>query len=54
MLAVYFGSVGIEKTRYAVTCGLIADVAGAIVAIWLICFFIEKQLLKVTYKSLSK
>jgi spore maturation protein SpmA len=28
VLAVYFGSVGIRKTRHAVTCGLIADVAG--------------------------
>ena len=39
ILAVYFGSVGIKKTRYAVTCGLIADVAGAIVAIWLAYLF---------------
>jgi spore maturation protein SpmA len=39
ILAVYFGSVGIRKTRYAVTCGLIADVAGAIVAIWLAYLF---------------
>lgn len=33
ILAVYFGSVGIKKTRYAVTCGLIADFAGIIAAI---------------------
>ena len=33
ILAVYFGSVGIKKTRHAVTCGLIADVAGIIAAI---------------------
>jgi len=39
ILAVYFGSVGIKKTRYAVTCGLIADVAGAIVAVWLAYLF---------------
>ena len=39
ILAVYFGSVGIKKTRYAVTCGLIADVAGAVVAIWLAYLF---------------
>lgn len=33
ILAVYFGSVGITKTRNAVTCGLIADFAGIIAAI---------------------
>lgn len=33
ILAVYFGSVGIRKTRYALTCGLIADFAGIIAAI---------------------
>ncbi|MBQ9215251.1 MAG: spore maturation protein [Prevotella sp.] len=33
ILAVYFGSVGISKTRHAVTCGLMADLAGIIAAI---------------------
>jgi spore maturation protein SpmA len=33
ILAVYFGSVGIKNTRYAVWCGLIADFAGIIAAI---------------------
>lgn len=33
VLAVYFGSVGIKKTRYAVTAGLIADFAGIVAAI---------------------
>lgn len=33
ILAVYFGSVGIRKTRYALTCGLIADFAGVLAAI---------------------
>jgi spore maturation protein SpmA len=33
ILAVYFGSVGITKTRNAVTCGLIADLSGVIAAI---------------------
>ena len=28
VLAVYFGSVGIRKERHALTCGLLADVAG--------------------------
>ena len=33
ILAVYFGSVGITRTRNAVTCGLIADLSGVIAAI---------------------
>lgn len=33
IIAVYFGSVGIRNTRYAVPCGLIADFAGIIAAI---------------------
>lgn len=33
VLAVYFGSVGIRKTRHAIGCGLIADFAGITVAI---------------------
>jgi len=33
VLAVYFGSVNISKTRYAVACGLIADVIGLVGAI---------------------
>ncbi len=33
ILAVYFGSVGIKNTRHAVTCGLLADLAGVIAAI---------------------
>lgn len=35
ILAVYFGSVNIKNTRYAVLCGLIADAAGIIAAILL-------------------
>ena len=33
ILAVYFGSVGIAKTRHAVACGLLADFAGIVAAI---------------------
>ena len=33
ILAVYFGSVGVAKTRHAVTCGLLADLAGIVAAI---------------------
>ena len=35
ILAVYFGSVGIRYTRHAVTCGLLADLAGIIAAIFI-------------------
>ncbi len=33
IIAVYFGSVGIRKTRYAVTCGLLADFVGIVASI---------------------
>ena len=33
IIAVYFGSVGVKKTRHAVTCALIADAVGVIAAI---------------------
>ena len=39
ILAVYFGSVGIRKTRHAVTCGLLADLAGIIAAVILAYIF---------------
>ena len=39
ILAVYFGSVGIRKTRHAVACGLLADLAGVIAAIAIAYFF---------------
>ena len=39
ILAVYFGSVGIRKTRYAVVCGLLADFAGIIAAIFISYLF---------------
>ena len=37
ILAVYFGSVGVSRTRHAVQCGLLADFVGIIAAI-LICY----------------
>lgn len=39
IIAVYFGSVGIKNTRYAVTAGLIADLAGVIAAIFVAYLF---------------
>ena len=37
ILAVYFGSVGVIRTRHAVPCGLLADFAGVVAAIF-ICY----------------
>lgn len=39
IIALYFGSVGINKTRYAITYGLLADMAGVIAAIWVAYVF---------------
>ena len=39
ILAVYFGSVGIRYTRHAVTCGLLADLAGMISAVMIAYMF---------------
>jgi spore maturation protein SpmA len=39
IIALYFGSVGVRKTRHAVTCGLIADFAGIVAAIFIAYLF---------------
>ena len=39
VIAVYFGSVGIRKTRHALPAGLIADMAAFIMAVYLIKLF---------------
>jgi len=39
ILALYFGSVGVRKTRHAVACGLIADFSGIIAAIFIAYIF---------------
>ena len=39
IVALYFGSVGITKTRYAITYGLLADAAAVIAAIWVAYLF---------------
>jgi spore maturation protein SpmA len=39
ILAVYFGSVGIKNTRYALLCGLIADFTGIVAAILMAYLF---------------
>lgn len=38
-LAVYYGSVNIKKTRYTITCGLIADLTAIVAAILLTYYF---------------
>ena len=35
IIALYFGSVGVRRTRHAVTCGLIADFAGVVAGIFI-------------------
>ena len=43
IVAVYFGSVGIKKTRYAVPAALLADLAGIVTAIVISYFFFHKM-----------
>jgi spore maturation protein SpmB len=35
IVALYFGSVGIKNSRYAIVVGLIADLIGVLAGIWL-------------------
>lgn len=39
IIALYFGSVGVKRTRYAVTYGLLADLAGVVAAIFVAYLF---------------
>ena len=39
ILAIYFGSVGIKKYRHSVACGLMADFAGMVAAVFISYFF---------------
>ncbi len=40
VLSVYFGAVGIKKFRYALLTGIVADIIGIVLAIWVAhCFF---------------
>ena len=39
IIAVYFGSVNIRQTRYAIGCGLFADLVGVIAAIFMSYLF---------------
>ena len=39
VVAVYFGAVGIKKTRHAIAAGLIADLAGVLLAVYVVKLF---------------
>lgn len=39
VLSVYFGAVGIKKFRYAILTGIIADITGIVMAIWVARWF---------------
>ena len=39
VIAVYFGAVGIRRTRHAVAAGLTADVAAALFSVWIVRLF---------------
>lgn len=39
IIALYFGSVGVRRTRHAVPCGLIADAAGIVAAVFIAYLF---------------
>jgi spore maturation protein B len=41
VIAVYFGAVGVKKTRHAVPAGLIADFAGVLLAVYVVRFFLN-------------
>jgi len=43
VIAVYFGAVGIKKTRHAVPAGLIADAAGVLLAVFIVKWFWSGQ-----------
>ncbi|WP_420224337.1 nucleoside recognition domain-containing protein [Pigmentiphaga litoralis] len=38
VLAVYFGAIGIQRTRHAVSCALVADLAGVVASV-LVCYW---------------
>ena len=53
IIAVYFGSVSIRKTRYAITAGLIADFAGIISAIFIAYLFFGNTANKISNQELT-
>lgn len=53
IIAVYFGSVGIRKTRYAVKAGLLADLGGVIAAIVIASLFFNNNTTGLTPVQIS-
>ena len=53
IIAVYFGSVSIRKTRYAITAGLIADFAGIVSAIFIAYLFFGNTVNKISNEQLT-
>lgn len=41
VIAVYFGAVGIKRTRHAIAAGLTADVAAALLSVWVVRLFFQ-------------
>ncbi|MEO6435532.1 MAG: nucleoside recognition domain-containing protein [Tepidisphaeraceae bacterium] len=41
VIAVYFGAVGIKKTRHAIPAGLIADAAGVLLSVYVVKWFLS-------------
>jgi spore maturation protein B len=39
VIAVYFGAVGVKRTRHALPAGLIADAVGALLAVYVVRMF---------------
>jgi spore maturation protein B len=39
VIAVYFGAINIKRTRHAISAGLTADVAAALLAVWIVRLF---------------
>ena len=45
VLSVYFGSIGIKKFRYALLTGIIADIIGIVLAVWVAHLFFPANIL---------
>ncbi len=43
VLAVYFGAVSVSRTRHAVPAGIVADIVGIIMSVWIVNLIFGKQ-----------
>ena len=39
VIAVYFGAINIKHTRHAISAGLTADIAAALLSVWIVLLF---------------